>query len=113
MNAIPGRATLGRAQSLILGATQRAADRIVIADRDAAQDIRDAAARFHAALSQAEFVTAPPVTLAPLIAGAALLARVDLDAYQRAIVPAAEFVAVYGASGLARVRNDQLLEDRT
>lgn len=86
MNAIPGRPTLGRAISLIPhAATQRTADVQVMADVDTAADLRDAATRFHAALSQAEFNIAPPVDLTLATKAAAGLAAVDLNAYQRRI----------------------------
>ena len=86
MNAIPGRRTLGRAASAIASAaTQRAADLRVVADVDTAADLRDAATRFHAALTQAEFNTEPPVDLTLVTMATAGLAAVDLDAYQRRI----------------------------
>lgn len=86
MNAIPGRRTLGRAVSAIASATtQRATDIRVMADVDTATDLRDAATRFHAALTQAEFNTEPPVDLTMVTMATAGLAAVDLDAYQRRI----------------------------
>lgn len=86
MNALPGRATLGRATTLLGSvADQRAADLRVMADVDTASDLRDAAARLHAAVSQAEFNVEPPVDLTLLTQAAAGLAAVDLDAYQRRI----------------------------
>lgn len=86
MNALPGRATLGRATTLLGSvADQRTADLRVMADVDTASDLRDAAARLHAAVSQAEFNVAPPVDLTLLTQAAAGLAAVDLDAYQRRI----------------------------
>lgn len=86
MNALPGRATLGRATTLLGSvADQRTADLRVMADVDTASDLRDAATHFHAALSQAEFNVEPPVDLTLLTQAAAGLAAVDLDAYQRRI----------------------------
>lgn len=86
MNALPGRTTLGRATTLLGSVTdQRTADLRVMADVDTASDLRDAAARLHAALSQAEFNVEPPVDLTLLTQAAAGLAAVDLDAYQRHI----------------------------
>lgn len=86
MNAIPGRRTLGRAASAIASATtQRATDIRVMADVDTAADLRDAATRFHAALTQAEFNTEPPVDLTMVTMATAGVAAVDLDAYQRRI----------------------------
>ena len=86
MNALPGRATLGRAVTLLGSvADQRTADLRVMADVDTASDLRDAATHFHAALSQAEFNVEPPVDLTLLTQAAAGLAAVDLDAYQRRI----------------------------
>jgi hypothetical protein len=86
MNALPGCATLGRATTLIGSVTdQRTADLRVMADVDTASDLRDAAARLHAAVSQAEFNVEPPVDLTLVTAATAGLAAVDLDAYQRRI----------------------------
>jgi hypothetical protein len=85
MNALP-RLGLGRATTLLGSvADQRAADPRVMADVDTASDLRDAAARLHAAVSQAEFNVEPPVDLTLLTQAAAGLAAVDLDAYQRRI----------------------------
>lgn len=89
MNAIPGRVTLGRAVSSIEGA----ADDAVTADVDAAQELRDAATRFHALLSQTQFVIAPPVDLTLITAAVTGLAALDLDAYQRRIGDQAAGVA--------------------